>query len=190
MAFYPDERIAIIIDGANLYSTTKTLDFDIDYQKLLDLFRQKGRLQRAYYYTALIEGSEFSPLKQLIDWLDYNGYHIISKPTKEYKDRDGRRKIKGNMDVEIAVDMMSLAPHIDHFLLFSGDGDFKAVVEAVQKQGCRVTVLSTIKSKPAMLADELRRQADNFIELADLDKLIGRPKSGGGDYDEDWETDE
>jgi len=141
------------------------------------LLKNKGRLQRAYYYTAVNENEDFSPLRPLIDWLEYNGYHIISKPTKEYKDRDGRRRIKGNMDVEIAVDMIQLAPHIDHFLLFSGDGDFKAAVEAVQKQGSRVSVISTMTSKPAMLADELRRQADNFIELADLDKLIGRPKS-------------
>jgi len=184
MTFYPDERIAIIIDGANLYSTVKTLDFDLDYQKLLELFRNKGKLQRAYYYTALIENEDYSPLRPLIDWLDYNGYHIITKSTKEYQDRDGRRRIKGNMDVEIAVDMMRLAPHTDHFLLFSGDGDFKAVIEAVQKQGCRVSVISTLKSKPPMLADELRRQADSFIELADLDKLIGRPKSSR-DWDED-----
>lgn len=184
MAFYPDERLAILIDGANLYSTAKTLDFDIDYKRMLDLFREKGRLQRAYYYTALIEKDDYSALRPLIDWLDYNGYHIITKPTKEYQDRDGRRRIKGNMDVEMVVDMMSLAPHIDHFLLFTGDGDFRYAVEAVQKQGCRVTVISTMKSKPAMLADELRRQADAFIELADMGRLIGRPKSGG-DWDDE-----
>ena len=182
MAFYPEERLCIIIDGANLYSTLKTLDFDIDYGKLLALFRGKGRLQRAYYYTAIIEDDDFSPIKPLVDWLDYNGYHVVTKPAKQYKDRDGRHKTKGNMDMEMAIDMVELAPHVDHFLLFTGDGDFKRVVEFVQKKGCRVSVVSSMAAKPAMLADELRRQADDFIELADLDKLIGRPKSG-----QDWD---
>lgn len=178
MAFHADDRLCIIIDGANLYTTLKTLDFDIDYSKLLELFKAKSRLQRAYYYTAIVEDEDFSPIKPLVDWLDYNGYHVISKPAKQYKDRDGRVKTKGNMDIEMAVDMIELAPHIDHFLLFTGDGDFRRAVEAVQKQGSRVTVVSSMLKRPAMLADELRRQADDFIELADLDKLIGRPKSG------------
>lgn len=184
MAFYPDERIAIFIDGANLYSTVKGLDFDIDYQKLLDLFAAKGRLQRAYYYTAMRTDDDFSPLRRLIDWLSYNGYHIVTKPTKDHIDRDGRRKTKGNMDIEIAVDMIEHAAHIDHFILFTGDGDFRAAVEAVQRKGSRVSVVSTLKTKPPMMANELRKQADAFIELADLDKLIGRPKSGP-DYEED-----
>jgi uncharacterized LabA/DUF88 family protein len=184
MVFYPQERLAIFIDGANLYSTIKTLDFEVDYKKLLELFGGKGRLQRAYYYTAIMDDDEFSPIKTLVDWLDYNGYHVISKPAKRYKDRDGRLKTKGNMDIEMAVDMLELASHIDHYLLFSGDGDFKYVVEALQKKGCRVTVISSMAVRPAMLADELRRQADSFIELQDLDKLIGRP-AGGGDWAED-----
>ena len=160
MAFYPDERLCIIIDGANLYSTLKMLDFEIDYGKLLELFQGKGRLQRAYYYTAIIEDEDFSPIKPLVDWLDYNGYHVVTKPAKQYKDRDGRQKTKGNMDMEMAIDMVELALHIDHFLLFTGDGDFKPVVEYVQKQGCRVNVVSSMINKPAMLADELRRQAE------------------------------
>ncbi len=183
MAFYPDERIALFIDGANLYSTSKTLDFDIDYRKMLELFKGKGRLIRANYYTALLEEDDYSPLRPLIDWLDYNGYHVITKPAKSFTDRDGRKRIKGNMDAEMIVDMIALAPHVDHMLLFTGDGDFRAAAEAVQKQGVRVTVVSTIKSKPPMLADELRRQADAFIELADMDKLFGRPKRDYEDED-------
>jgi len=183
VAFYPDERIALFIDGANLYSTAKTLDFDIDYGKLLDLFKGKGRLIRANYYTALIEEDDYSPIRPLIDWLDYNGYHAITKPAKSYTDREGRRRIKGDMDAEIIVDMLGIAPHIDHLVLFSGDGDFRVAVEALQKQGVRVTVVSTMKSKPAMLADELRRQADAFIEIADMDKLFGRPKRDYEDED-------
>ena len=183
MAFYPDERIALFVDGSNLYSTVKTLDFDIDYGKLLDLFKGKGRLIRANYYTALVEEDDYSPIRPLIDWLEYNGWHALTKPAKSLTDRNGRHYVKGDMDPEIIVDMLGLAPHIDHLVLFSGDGDFRVAVEALQKQGVRVTVVSTMKSKPAMLADELRRQADAFIEIADMDKLFGRPKRGDEDED-------
>ncbi len=176
MAFYPDERIAMFIDGSNLYSSGKTLDFDIDYKKLLDLFKNKGRLIQAKYYTALLDHEDYSPIRPLIDWLDYNGFHVITKPAKSYTDRDGRNRVKGNMDIEMTIDMIQIAPHVDHILLFTGDGDFKAVVEAVQSKGVRVSVISTLKSRPAMLADELRRQANDFIELADMGKIIGRPK--------------
>jgi len=176
MAFYPDDRIALFIDGANFYSTGKTLDFDIDYKKMLELFQSKGRLLKANYYTALRENDDYSPLRPLIDWLDYNGYHVMTKPAKEYTDREGRKRVKGNMDVEMVVDMLEIAPHVDHIILMSGDGDFKSAVAALQRKGIRVTVVSTMKSRPAMLADELRRQANAFIELADMDRMIGRPK--------------
>ena len=178
MAFYPNERIAMFIDGSNLYSTVKHLDFDIDYQKMLTLFREKGRLIRANYYTALVEEADYAPIRPLVDWLDYNGYHCITKPAIFQVDRDGRRHTKGNMDAEMIVDMLQMAPHIDHYIIFTGDGDFRASVEAVQKQGVRVTVVSSRVTKPPMLADELRRQCDDFIEISEMDKIFGRPKSG------------
>ena len=177
MIFYPQERIAIFIDGANLYSAARSLAFDIDYKRLLDLFRSKGRLIRAFYYTALIEDQEYSPIRPLIDWLDYNGYTMVTKPTKEFTDAMGRRKIKGNMDIELAIDVLEMAEHLDHVILFSGDGDFRRLVEAVQRRGLRVSVVSTIKSAPPMVADELRRQADDFIELSELAPLIARNPS-------------
>src|SRR3984885_6892790 len=174
MIFYPQERIAIFIDGANLYSAARGLGFDIDYKRLLDLFRSKGRLIRAFYYTALMEEQEYSPIRPLVDWLDYNGYTMVTKPTKEFTDAMGRRRIKGNMDIELAIDMLEMAPHIEHAILFSGDGDFRRLVEAVQRKGVRVTVVSTIRSAPPMVADELRRQADIFVELDDLGPNIAR----------------
>ena len=182
MAFYPDECIALFIDGSNLYSTVKTLDFEIDYGALLAFFKGKSRLIRANYYTALVEDDEYSAIRPLIDWLEYNGWHAVTKPAKSLTDRNGRRYMKGDMDPEMIVDMLNFAPHIDHLVLFSGDGDFRVAVEALQMQGVRVTVVSTMKSKPAMLADELRRQADDFIEISDMDKVFGRPKS---DYEDD-----
>lgn len=183
MHFYPNEKVAVFIDGANLYSAARTLGFDIDYRKLLDQFSKKSNLIRAFYYTALNEDQEFSPIRPLVDWLDYNGYTVITKQIKEYTDSVGRRKIKGNIDVELAIDMMELAPFVDHFVLFSGDGDFRRLVEAVQSRGKRVTVVSTIRTQPPMVADELRRQADVFVELQDFGSQIARAHSGGNPRD-------
>ena len=171
------ERIGLFIDGANLYATAKSLGFDIDYKRLLREFQSRGRLVRAFYYTALVEDQEYSPIRPLIDWLDYNGYTMVTKPTKEFTDAMGRRKIKGNMDIELAIDVLEMAEHLDHVILFSGDGDFRRLVEAVQRRGLRVSVVSTIKSSPPMVADELRRQADDFIELTELAPLIARNPS-------------
>jgi uncharacterized LabA/DUF88 family protein len=175
MAFYPTDKIVLFIDGANLYSSAKGLGFDIDYKKLLEEFRKRGILTRAYYYTALVEDQEYSPIRPLVDWLDYNGYSLVTKTAREYTDSQGRKRWRGDMDVEIAVDMMEMAPHVDHIVLFSGDGDFRRLVEAVQQRGVRVTVVSTMKSQPPMASDDLRRQADSFVDLADLADIIGRP---------------
>jgi uncharacterized LabA/DUF88 family protein len=172
--FYREERVALFIDGANLYSAARALGCDIDYKKLLGLFQSKSRLIRAFYYTALAEDQEYSPLRPLIDWLDYNGYTMVTKPLKEFTDSYGRRKVKGNMDIELAVDLMQMADRIDHAVLFSGDGDFRRLVEAVQRRGVRVSVVSTIRTQPPMVADELRRQADVFVELQDLMPQIQR----------------
>ena len=173
--FYRDERLALFIDGANLYSAGKSLGFDIDYKLLRQEFMRRGKLLRAFYYTALLENDDYSPIRPLVDWLNYNGFHLVTKPAKEFTDGQGRRRIKGNMDIELAVDAMELAPKIDHAVLFSGDGDFRSLVEALQRAGVRVSVVSTMRSQPPMIADELRRQADNFIELEELRDVIGRP---------------
>lgn len=175
MAFYPTDRLALFIDGSNLHAAGKALGFDMDYRKLLDEFRKRGVLTRAYYYTALAEDQDYSPLRPLVDWLDYNGFTVVTKPAREFVDRDGRKRWRGDMDMEIAVDMLELAAHLDHVVLFSGDGDFRPLVEAVQRRGVRVTVVSTVRSQPPMASDDLRRQADEFVELADLEDLIGRP---------------
>lgn len=174
MLFYPHEKLALFIDGANLYATAKALGFDIDYKKLLQDFAKRGQLIRAYYYTALIDDREYSPVRPLVDWLDYNGYALVTRQVKEFTDAQGRRKLKGNMDIDLAIDAMELAPSIDHMVLFSGDGDFRRLVEAVQRKGRRVSVISTLRTQPPMVADELRRQADNFIDLAELQPLIAR----------------
>ncbi len=172
--FYRDERLALFIDGSNLYAAAKALGFDIDYKLLRQEFMRRGKLLRAFYYTALLESEDYSPIRPLVDWLQYNGFSMVTKPAKEFVDSMGRRKVKGNMDIELAVDAIELAPHVDHMVLFSGDGDFRPLVEALQRRGVRISIVSTTRSQPPMIADELRRQADNFIELDELKDVIGR----------------
>ncbi|MGI3777548.1 MAG: NYN domain-containing protein [Janthinobacterium lividum] len=168
MAFLPQERTCLFIDGANLYSASRNLGFDVDYRNLLAFFRRQTNVVRAYYYSALLDTEEYSPLKPLTDWLAYNGYTLVTKTAREFTDAAGRRRVKGNMDVELAVDMLEMAPRMDHAVLFSGDSDFRRLVEAVQRQGVRVTVISSTRTTPPMAADELRRQADVFLELAEI----------------------
>ena len=177
MAFYATDRIALFIDGANLYSAAKGLNIDLDFKKLLDEFQKRGVLIRAYYYTAIVEDQDYSPIRPLVDWLDYNGFTVVTKAAKEYTDANGRKRHRGDMDVDLAVDMMEMAAHADHMVLFSGDSDFRRLVEAVQRRGVRVTVVSTVRSQPPMASDELRRQADSFVDLADLASIVARPRS-------------
>jgi uncharacterized LabA/DUF88 family protein len=170
----PPNKLALFIDGANLHATAKALGFEIDYKRLLNEFQSWGTLTRAYYYTTIIEDQESSSIRPLVDWLAYNGYSVVTKPTKEFVDATGRRKTRGSMEVELAVHAMELAEHIDHLVLFSGDGDFRILAEAVQRRGVRFTVISTIASQSPMVADELRRQADEFIDIVELQPFIVR----------------
>ena len=174
MHFDPQDRLGIFIDGAHLYAVSRNLGFEVDYKNLQGFFRRQARLVRAAYYTALLENEEYSPLRPLVDWLGYNGYCVVTKPAREYTDAAGRRRVRGNIEVEMAVDVMTLAPRLDHVAIFAGDGDLRRLVEAVQQLGIRVTVLSTIRTQPGMIADDLRRQADQFIDLADLAPDIAR----------------
>jgi uncharacterized LabA/DUF88 family protein len=171
------KRVGLFIDAANLYATTRALGFDIDYRRLLTDFKKRGTLVRAFYYTAIIEDQEYSSIRPLIDWLNYNGYTVVTKATKEFIDASGRRKVKGSMAVELTVDAMELTKHIDQMVLFSGDGDLRSLVAAVQRRGVRVTVVSTIATQPPMIADDLRRQADAFIDLRELQPNISRDPS-------------
>ena len=163
-------KIALFIDGANLYATSRSLGFEIDFKRLLQEYESRGALLRALYYTATIEDQEYSAIRPLIDWLDYNGYTVVSKPAKEFDDGEGRRKVKRSMSIELVVDALELSNYVDHIVLFSGDGHFRSLVKAVQRRGVHVTVVST----PSMIDDELRRQADVFTDLVELKSKIGR----------------
>jgi len=191
MKFYPEERVGLFIDGANLYATARALDLEIDYKALRKFFADKSRLIRAFYYTALLEDVEYSPLRPLVDWLDYNGFTLVTKPAKEFTDDQGRRKIKGNMDIEIAVDMLNIAENLDHVVLFSGDGDFRRLLEAVQRCGVRATVISSNSTQPSMIADELRRQADQYGDLKDfMDVFVSPATRRKSDEEDQYEHDE
>lgn len=168
MLLHSDDRTAIFIDGPNLYSASRNLGFDVDYRQLLEYFTSRTRVLRACYYSALADNDDYSPLKPLTDWLAYNGYLLITKTAKEFTDASGRKRVKGNMDIEIAVDMLKLAKRINHAVLFSGDSDFRYAVEAMQNQGVKVSVVSSMLSVPPMVSDDLRRQCDQFVELADI----------------------
>ncbi len=181
MAFYKDEKLALFIDGTNLYSAARGLSLEVDFRKLIQEFRKRGRLLRANYYTTLVETDEHNPIRPLVDWLSYNGFNTIVKNAKEYTDREGRRRVRGSMDLEIATDMLELAEHLDHIVLFSGNGDFRRVVEAVKAKGVRVTVISSVKSQPQVVADELRREADAFIDVEEMADLIARPRKESED---------
>lgn len=167
------EKLAIFIDGANLFASLRALDFDIDYRKLLVAFQKRGYLLRAYYYTVLFDDHDQSPLRPLIDWLDYNGYKVVSKQVREFVDPMGHRKIRGNMDMELAIDALEQADKVDHFVLFSGNGDFVPLVETLQRKGRKITVISTTST----IADELRRQSDSFVDLVSLKDEIARDPS-------------
>jgi uncharacterized LabA/DUF88 family protein len=188
--FDPREKLALFIDGANLYATSKTLGFDIDYRNLLSVFCGKSYMLRAYYYTALIEDQEYSSIRPLIDWLDYNGYQVVTKPAKEFTDSNGRKKVKGSMDIELAVDAMEIADSVDHIVIFSGDGDLRPLLQSLQRQGKKVSIVSTVSTQPPMVADELRRQADNFIDLNAIKNKIGRPQNERPALHDDENADE
>lgn len=173
--FYKSEKHAVFIDGVNLYNTARSLNFEVDYKLLRDEFAMRGRILRLSYFTIYIENDEYSPLRPLIDWLSYNGYDVHAKVAKEYFDAAGNRKVKGGIDVDLAVSALQMADHLDHIVIFSGDGAYRPLIEAIQAKGVRVSVASTVKTSPAMISDDLRRQADNFIEIDDIKDVIGRP---------------
>ncbi len=184
------EKTVVFIDGANLYATARGLDFDIDYKKLLSMFQKGCNLVRAYYYTVLIEDQEYSPIRPLVDWLDYNGYTLVTKPAKDFTDSTGRRRIRNSIDVDLAVDMLEIADKVDHIILFSGDGGYRRLIEAVQRRGARVTVISTVANNTATIADELRRQADRFVDLTSLRDDIARDRGNRSSRDDEYDDDD
>lgn len=175
------DRFALFIDGRNLCAAAKSIGLTIDYKRLLEEFSRRGRMTRAFYYTAVDESNDDPVMRALVDWLDYNGFSVVAKPAKAFIDRFGHRRVRASTDIELVVDALAMAKHLDHAVLFSGDGNFRALVEALQRKGVRVSVVSTIKGQNAIAASELRRQADEFIDLTDLAPELVRNRAQGCD---------
>lgn len=170
------QRTALLIDGANLFAATKMLGFHMDWTKLYNYFLQTNDIVRRNYYTAIRETRNTDtqdPIIPLIDHLAFNGWKVVTKPVMEYHNREGST-LKGNMDVHMVVDALTMADRIDHYILGSGDGDFVYLVDALHRLGLEVSVLSTKETNPPMVATALRREADTFYELAELRNLIRR----------------
>ena len=161
-------RVAVFIDGQSLYSASRAIGMEVDYAKLLPALApaQQSHLVRAMYYTPVDEDADgYASVVPLTDWLDYNGYCVVTKPGRMSSTR---------MTVDIAIDAIALAPRLDAMILISGDADLAPAVEAVQRHGVSVTVVSTIKVEGA-IADRLRRAADAFVELETLRSAVARP---------------
>jgi uncharacterized LabA/DUF88 family protein len=164
---------AILVDGSNLHAAYTALGLtSVDFKRAREYF---GPVFKACYFTALPPKDETSTLRPMVDFLEYNEWTVYQKEWKQFTDAQGVTKTKGNMDVEMAVVAMRIAPCVTHTVLFTGDGDFQFLVRELQQcYNHHVTVVSTIKSRPAMCADLLRRQADTFIDLVDLHAHVGR----------------
>ena len=178
LSFLPfDSRanVMLFFDGANTQMAAKALSFEIDYKKLRDGFAERCNVLRSYYFQATPpDGYEnYAYVKPLTDFLSYNNYHLITKPFRQFKDADGVVRGKGNMDIEIAIQMMKSMNKADYLFLFSGDGDFKPLLEECQLNGhAQIVVVSTLHSEPPVVSDELRKQADHYIDWANLEPVV------------------
>jgi len=166
-------RVAVFIDGNNLFHAARFHTIDIDYNKLLRILLGDGRLLRAFFYTGVDAGAERQ--QGFLLWMRRNGFRVVQKELKTFY--DGTRK--ANLDVEIAVDMLSLAGRYDTAVLVSGDEDFVYAVNAVAYKGCRVEVAGFRSNTAPRLIDV----ADFFIDLGDIAELIRKDSTQAGEYE-------
>jgi uncharacterized LabA/DUF88 family protein len=172
------ERLGLFIDGADFLAASRSLGFSVDFKRLLPLFRRQARLTRILFYAALTEDDRGEcPMRPLLDWLQYNGYTTVTKTMR--RGFAGQALPSGAMDVELAVDAMRLGRALDHIVLFSGRVELKSLVAALQEEGKRVTIVSTLATG-VHVADEMRRQADQYVDLAELKDQIRLPAAGRG----------
>jgi len=172
---YREDRVALVIDGPNLYGTLKALNRDADFKAIYAYFSAHCRLKNCNYYVALPTTDEYNPVQKLVDWLGYNGYRVSTKPLRQHIDEEGRRRVRGSMAVEMAIDMaeMAASSNFDRIVLFSGDTDLRYAIEAAQRKGTPVTMVTSLKS----ISDEVRWQADRFVEIESVLDIISKPSS-------------
>ena len=167
-------RVAVFIDGNNLFHAARFHNIDIDYNKLLRVLLGDGRLLRAFFYTGVDVGAERQ--QGFLLWMRRNGFRVVQKELKTFY--DGTRT--ANLDVEIAVDMLSLAGRYDTAVLVSGDEDFVYAVNAVAYKGCRVEIAGFRSNTAPKLIDV----ADYFIDLGEIADKVRKEMSHGVRYDE------
>lgn len=176
--FYNTERIGLFIDGYSLYQTVRAMDLRIDYKALRDLFASKGRLNRVQYFATVNDHDpdEFNPQRKTFDWLQYNGFDVQTIQTRSFTGSDGEIQYRGNASVLMTCYALKHAEHLDHVVILTGNADFAPLITALQERGTRVTMVSTIKNG-SLCSDQLRRSADDFIDLEDLRQQISKPAS-------------
>lgn len=167
-------KSALFIDGRSLHHDVRALNFEVDYHLLFEEFAKRASILRAYYYTT-VSGHDSVETQHLLDWLEYNGFTVRRQHAKEYDDGGGRRRTKRSIGIELAVDAMDIAKHIESIFLFSGDGSLRYLVEALQRRGVFMTVISTMRTRPGpIVADELRRRL-----MPSWNWMISGPRSVG-----------
>lgn len=200
----PHQRVAVFIDGWNFrYATYESFGLRVDYTKLLRYFAENTVLVRAYFYTGEWDDSAISRYARITSpddpltkqremeqqrdgerafwrFLNRNGYRVVRKPVRVMTpDEEGTPKMKADLDLEIAIDMLTLAEKCDRIVLVSGDGDFAPLVDAVAKRGVRVAVVSTqadeaFRNARYRASDDLLDAADEFIPIESIRKFIER----------------
>lgn len=159
------KRIALFVDGSNFSVSLKAAGFRVDYQKIREYFAEMGDLVGSFYFTALPPRDEPSSIRNLTDSLQHKGWNLVTKEIKVFRDQP-IAKTKGNMDIEMVVKAWTLSNVITDLILFSGDGDFRAMVEKLQDVGVRVTVISYHSTDTRnMTSNDLRKAVHEFINL-------------------------
>lgn len=164
----------MLIDGPSIYQICRSLDVEIDYQALRSIFADAGYLVQARYYTTILNDQLYSPLRPLIDWLSYNGFIVVTRTMKAGQDSEQCRRLDHGIVVALAVDAIEISSRLDHVILFTGNGDFLRLVQLLQRRTVRTTVVGTVNGPSSMSSDELRRQADTFVDLRALVPFVGR----------------
>ncbi len=164
------ERIALFIDGANVYAAAKRLGWNFDHRKILEHFGGYGTLHNAFYYTAVPLPMD-DKQKRFIDALTYMGYTVRTRPLRESTDEHGDTQRRASLDIEIVTDLLTTDARYDTAVLLTGDGDFERPVEVLRARGKRVIVASI----PEMTSYELRNAADQYIDFKDIREAVERP---------------
>ncbi len=167
------ERVALFMDLGNLYFAARKLNIRVDYTRMVEVLTKGRRLLRSFAYAGVDPQSPES--QGYLTWMKRHGFRVVTKHLRRFPDGTA----KANLDVELAIDMLTIAPHVDTAVLISGDGDFVRLVEAVQFKGVRVEVVGLAEMTAIALIDA----ADTFTELAELAPVIQMEAAQNGSHE-------